>query len=263
MGSSRDGHPAVGGKERGPLCSRGHLPQRRRSRGFSTPSPALCRDHVIRNPVPRPEPDLGRGALDRFGLSVGQYVLATSRVTPEKGLETLLAAFNDSGLGGRGWHLLMAGNIRPSTAYRRWIAASAGATPATILAGELDAATLAQLYAVVASHHQGMSFSLLEAMSHGLRCIVSDIPANRATCGDHATYYPAGDQRALAAALHNAPFVDCRRAHGAARDDGAASRSRTRRDGDRGRPRSQPAARARATAGTESKRPTSSSARKM
>ncbi|HET7346886.1 MAG TPA: glycosyltransferase family 4 protein, partial [Acidobacteriaceae bacterium] len=147
---------------------------------------------VVRNPVPRPEPDVGREALERFGLTAGRYVLASSRITPEKGLETLVAAFGDSSLGKRGWTLLVAGDVRPSTAYRRRIVALAEATPDTILTGELDKLTLTQLYAcaglfVMPSHHEGMSFSLLEAMSHGLRCIVSDIPANRAVCDVHGT----------------------------------------------------------------------------
>ena len=61
---------------------------------------------------------------------------------------------------------------------------------------------MADLY-ISASHVDGSSVSLLEALSSGLPCLVSDIPANRewVTDGENGWLFPDGDADALAARI--------------------------------------------------------------
>jgi glycosyltransferase involved in cell wall biosynthesis len=76
------------------------------------------------------------------------------------------------------------------------------------LLGRLDRSELPLLYAaadlfVLASHHEGSSFSLIEALSLGATPIVTDIPSFRAITdgGRLGALFAPGDARALAAAI--------------------------------------------------------------
>jgi glycosyltransferase involved in cell wall biosynthesis len=61
---------------------------------------------------------------------------------------------------------------------------------------------MADLY-ISASHVDGSSVSLMEALACGLPCLVSDIPANRewVTDGENGWLFPDGDAEALAARI--------------------------------------------------------------
>jgi glycosyltransferase involved in cell wall biosynthesis len=54
---------------------------------------------------------------------------------------------------------------------------------------------------VMPSRHEGLSFAVLEAMAAGVACVVSDGPGNPEAVGDAGLVVPAGDERALRAAL--------------------------------------------------------------
>ena len=64
---------------------------------------------------------------------------------------------------------------------------------------------MADLY-ISASHVDGLSVSLMEALACGLPCIVSDIPANRewVTDGVNVLIFPDGDVDALAGIISKA-----------------------------------------------------------
>ena len=47
------------------------------------------------------------------------------------------------------------------------------------------------------SYYEGLPIVLLEAMSYGLSCVVSDIPANREVGLAEERYFKPGDVRAL------------------------------------------------------------------
>lgn len=63
-------------------------------------------------------------------------------------------------------------------------------------------AKISDIFALV-SHSEGFSCALAEAMSTGLACVVSDIPANRQLIrsGEQGFLTPVGDSKAIAAAI--------------------------------------------------------------
>ena len=96
--------------------------------------------------------------------------------------------------------LLMAGRILTS------VNANAAANTAIVLTGfisgdELKAVFSSAAVFVLPSSHEGLPISLLEALSFGLSCIASGIPANRSVGLDERRYFPLGDTTALAEKL--------------------------------------------------------------
>ena len=55
---------------------------------------------------------------------------------------------------------------------------------------------------VISSHHEGLPFTLLEAMSYGCRILASDIPEHREIELPKECYFPCGDVKALARCLN-------------------------------------------------------------
>jgi len=54
---------------------------------------------------------------------------------------------------------------------------------------------------VLPSTLEGLSIALLEGMSYGKCCLVSDIPPNQEAGGECVPFFPSGDARALAHAM--------------------------------------------------------------
>jgi glycosyltransferase involved in cell wall biosynthesis len=72
--------------------------------------------------------------------------------------------------------------------------------------GYVEAAALPSLYRrarafVMPSHWEGFGLPLLEAMASGTPIVASDIPVHREVAARAATYAPADDHEALAAAI--------------------------------------------------------------
>lgn len=108
-------------------------------------------------------------------------VVFTGRLHEAKGLRELLEAWKivrQSQPRARLW-LIGEGDLAPELARR---SAELGLDNSVVMPGVFDDVdellTAADLF-VLPSHQEGLSLSLLEAMSHSLPCIVSDIPGNR------------------------------------------------------------------------------------
>jgi glycosyltransferase involved in cell wall biosynthesis len=109
--------------------------------------------------------------------------------------------------------LIMLGNGSQSSQLRQ-IFMKAGLEDRVLFPGLVSQADLPRYYHLAdlylsASHSDGTSISLLEAMACGRPVLVSDIPGNREWVQDGANgwLFPDGDENALAQAIVNAVAV--------------------------------------------------------
>ena len=117
-------------------------------------------------------------AIGRWGLEARQYFLYAGRLSPEKGLDTLIEAHRALS----GPRLVLAGGSSYSDDYMEHLRAVAG--DGTVFTGFLTGDDLAEIYSnalafVLPSRMEGLSVALLEALAYGLPVIASDIPENR------------------------------------------------------------------------------------
>jgi len=100
------------------------------------------------------------------------------------------------------WKLVIAGDADHEGKYSLGLKEKAKADPSIVLTGFITGETLKEIYCnvglfVLPSYHEGLSIVLLEAMSYGLSCVASDIPANREMPLDNDRYFTPGDVNAL------------------------------------------------------------------
>ncbi len=168
-----------------------------------------CR--VIPNGVPVREASVSREALKRYSLERGRYILTVGRFVPEKCFPDLIDAFQKSGLKDR--KLVIVGGADYRCKYSDDLIKKAEAADGVVLTGLLSGEPLYELYShaglfVLPSYYEGLPMVLLEAMSFGLLCLASDIPANRSVSLPDDNYFPARDIERLCAKLKE--FIDRR-----------------------------------------------------
>ncbi|MDO4547804.1 MAG: glycosyltransferase family 4 protein [Clostridia bacterium] len=139
----------------------------------------------------------------RWGLEKNGYILFLARIVPEKGLHHLIAAYREIKTDKP---LVIAGNIEQKTGYVSLVVNMASEDSRIITTGFVTGRTFEELMSaadiyVLPSDIEGMPISLLEALSYGRRCLVSDIAENRETAGEHARYFQKGDSQSLRAEL--------------------------------------------------------------
>ncbi len=163
--------------------------------------PTVCIPNAVVPAQPRPAE-----RIRRWGLAPDGFLLFAGRLSPEKGVHTLLEALRPLP---RGRRLVIAGGSSYSQGYidelRRL------AWEEVLFLGNVDHDTVAELlsncYAyVLPSTMEGLSVGLLEALSHGSCIVASDIPENREVIGDAGLSFPPGDVQALR--THLATLLD-------------------------------------------------------
>lgn len=152
--------------------------------------------------------------LKKHGLQKQKYILAVGRLVPEKGHKYLIDAFSSTridtdksdGLQGGNWKLVIVGSADHEDSYNRTLKSITKKNSHIILTGFLKGRPLEELYShaglfVLPSYYEGLSIVLLEAMSYGLSCIVSNIPANTHVGLSADRYFKVGSVNLLKAKI--------------------------------------------------------------
>ena len=162
--------------------------------------------HLIYNGVTRPPRITSTDQIRAWGLTPKRYILAVGRFVEEKNFDKLVTAFSRASLP-TDFRLVIAGDADHESPYSKSLKAQA-AKHGVVLTGMVKGQPLQELYAhtglfVLPSSHEGLPITLLEAMSHQIPVLVSDIPANRAV-GLPADCYFHYDEAGCVAALTQA-----------------------------------------------------------
>ena len=126
------------------------------------------------------------------------YLLSLGRVEPEKGLHYLIEAFRKCKTDKK---LVIAGGDSNHKYYQQLLDMAAGDERIRFI-GYVKGQVIQELYSnaymfLLPSNLEGMANTLLEAMSYGNCCLVSDIAENTEVTGDYAAIFPKGDAEKL------------------------------------------------------------------
>ena len=143
------------------------------------------------------EPDvLGANIItEQFGLKKDDYILFLARIVPEKGLHYLIKAYKQIRTDKK---LVIVGGASHSNDYVAKIKKAAREDDRIMLLGFQQGEILDELYSnaylyVLPSDVEGMPISLLEAMSYGNCCLVSDINETAGVVQDKGITFKKGD----------------------------------------------------------------------
>ena len=140
---------------------------------------------------------------NKWGLVKDSYVLFVGRIVPEKGLKYLIEAWKDINTEKK---LVVVGSASDTQGYFEEIRNNS--SEGIIFTGFQQGNILEELYSnaylyVLPSDLEGMPISLLEAMSYGNCCIVSDIQECREVVEDKAVLFKKSDTSDLKRVLKN------------------------------------------------------------
>lgn len=133
---------------------------------------------LIPNGVNMPENRPADLIKKNYGLEKDGYILYLGRIVPEKGVHYLIEAFRGLDTDKK---LVIAGGASDSDEYFESVRKMAAGDERIVFTDFVQGAVLEELYSnayiyVLPSEIEGMPLSLLEAMSYGNCCVVSDIP---------------------------------------------------------------------------------------
>ncbi|EDT76664.1 glycosyltransferase family 4 protein [Clostridium butyricum] len=114
----------------------------------------------------------------KWGLKKDSYILFVGRIVPEKGVQYLIDAFKQVDTDKQ---LVIAGGASDTSEFMKKTIETAKDDKRIIFTGFVQGEILEELYSnaylyTLPSDLEGMPISLLEAMSYGNCCLVSDIP---------------------------------------------------------------------------------------
>ena len=143
--------------------------------------------------------------LDRYGLERKSYILFLARIVPEKGLHYLIEAFKDIETDKK---LCIVGGTSHSDEYVEQVIKMAEDDERIMFLGFQQGEALHELFSnaylyVLPSDVEGMPISLLEAMSYGNCCVVSDIVENASVVEDKGVTFKKGSVDSLKKELKN------------------------------------------------------------
>jgi len=153
----------------------------------------------ISNGITRPVRQQAELITEKFGLQENGYFLFLARIVPEKGLHYLIEAFREMSTDKK---LVIAGGNSHSAEYMEKIHRMAAGDERIVMTDFVQGQVLAELYSsayafILPSDVEGMAISLLEAMSFGNCCLVSDICENTEVVEDKALTFRKGNVKDL------------------------------------------------------------------
>lgn len=136
---------------------------------------------------------------NKFGLGKDEYILFLGRLVPEKGIKYLIEAFKQVDTEKK---LVIAGGSSDSSEFENEMKELAKEDKRILFTGFVQGQELEELYSnayvyVLPSDLEGMPLSLLEAMSYGNCCLVSDIPECVDVVEDKAIIFQKSDVNSL------------------------------------------------------------------
>lgn len=165
------------------------------------------RDTVyIPNGVNRPEIKGTNEIEEKWGLKKDSYILYLGRLVPEKGIKYLVEAFKDVKTDKK---LVIAGGSSDTDEFSNELKEMAGDDERIIFTGFVQGEPLDELYGnayiyTLPSDLEGMPLSLLEAMSYGNCCLVSDIEECASVVEDKAIVFEKSNVEDLRKKLQEA-----------------------------------------------------------
>ncbi|MDE6319867.1 MAG: glycosyltransferase family 4 protein [Lachnospiraceae bacterium] len=145
----------------------------------------------IPNGIDKPEPKKAQMITEKYGLTEGSYLLSLGRIVPEKGVHYLIEAFAQINTDKK---LVIAGGNSHAVEYMDQIHRMVAQDERIIMTDFVQGQLLEELYSnayafVLPSDVEGMALTLLEAMSYGNCCLVSDICENTEVVEDKALIF--------------------------------------------------------------------------
>lgn len=170
---------------------------------------------LFANGIDAPEKQDADIIKKQWGLEKDSYVLSLGRIVPEKGLHYLIPAFKKCKTTKK---LVIAGGSNSNKDYYDSLQEMAKDDERIVFTGFVTGKTTVELYSnayvfCIPSNLEGMANALLEAMSYGNCCLVSDIPENTEVVKDKAVWHKKGSETDLYEKLQmllNSPNIVCR-----------------------------------------------------
>lgn len=162
--------------------------------------------NFIPNGVNKPTKRNNNAIKEKWNLEKDSYILFLARIVPEKGVHYLINAFK---LINTDKKLVIAGGASHTNDYLKRIKEISKEDDRIIMTGFVQGEELEELFEntflyCLPSDIEGMPISLLEAMSYGCNCLVSDIEENSQVIGDKAQTFKKGDINDLKIKLEQA-----------------------------------------------------------
>lgn len=153
----------------------------------------------IPNGVNRPKKQKAELITEKYGLEKDSYILFLGRLVPEKGIKYLIEAFKQVDTDKE---LVIAGGSSDTSEFENEIKELDKEDKRILFTGFVQGQELEELYSnayvyVLPSDLEGMPLSLLEAMSYGNCCLVSDIPECVDVVEDKALIFQKSDVNSL------------------------------------------------------------------
>ena len=153
----------------------------------------------IPNGISKPERREADQIRQRWGLEKDSYILFLARIVPEKGVHYLIDAYQQLETDKK---LVIAGGSSHSSEYYEKLKEMAKDNLNIIFTDFVGGQILEELFSnaycfVLPSDVEGTAIGLLEAMSYGNCCLISDIKENTEVVGGYAEHFNHSDVESL------------------------------------------------------------------